>query len=93
MNSVFVPYTYEELLEAQRLVEEAEYVAARARRDRDRVAEALHAAGVPITHLAKKLGLTQAALSFRLIARRREMVLGESQHSGQDETTTKGEAV
>lgn len=85
--------SYVELRDAQRRAEDAERIAARARRDRDRAAEALHEAGVPIAEIASQLGLTPTAVSLRLSRRRNALVLGESQQTMQDGTTTKGEAV
>lgn len=79
--------SYEELRAAQRRAEEAERIASRARRDRDRAAEALHEAGVPIAEIASQLGLTAAAVSLRLSSRRRASVLTDPQHTRQDETT------
>ena len=60
---------YSELLDAQRRADDAERAAARARRDRDRAAEVLHEAGVPIRHIAHMLGLTPTAVSLRLASR------------------------
>lgn len=84
--------SYATLRDAQRRAEDAERIASRARRDRDRAAEALHEAGVPIAEIASQLGLTPTAVSLRLSRRRNASVLGESQHSGQDETTTEGDS-
>ena len=74
---------YSELLDAQRRADDAERAAARARRDRDRAAETLHEAGVPIRHIAHMLGLTPTAVSLRLSNRRAA--------AGHNETTTEGD--
>ena len=73
---------YDDLIAAQRRAEELEQAAARARRDRDRAAETLHEAGVPIRHIAARLGLTPTAVSLRLSNRRAETMHNEDNAEG-----------
>ncbi|BBY99640.1 hypothetical protein [Mycolicibacterium fallax] len=67
---------YRELRAAQRRAIRAEECAAAARRERDDLTAALYEQGVPQTHLAQALGITQSYVSQRIAQRRKELAHG-----------------